>query len=501
MKIRRSHSLALLALLPGVAVYAQTTPSAAMVGSSAVIAPDQASTSEASAPATSSHAGVRIVRLSQVRGQAQLDRNTEHGYQAAFANLPIQGAKLKTAEGVAEVEFEDNSTLRLAPDTVVEFPQLRMTPQGTTASTIHVLQGTVYVAMAPSKANEFNLTFDGGKIVVAPSTHAHFHVGAPHTALAVLDGTAQAEVATGSTTVGKKKTLVFDSANKAAPQLVSSIEKTPYDEWDKNSADYHKRVMNVSSFGSSTPLYGLNDMSYYGSFQNVGGCGSMWRPYFASASWEPYGNGIYAAYPGAGYSFVSPYPWGWTPYHTGSWQYCNGAGWGWMPGGNFVGLANLALPVNGGVGGRNPIRTAPVRGSGGLVPVSHQPLSFSKFSGENTFTFNKDSAGLGVPRQTFGKLSKVSANTIQHGAVSTVAYASPINTNAQAGHPSIAMEHAGSPSARSGVSNNTLGPAAGSMNAGRSSSASMSHTSMSSPSMSSGSHGGSMGGSSGGGHH
>ena len=54
----------------------------------------------------------RIVRLSQVDGDVQIDRNTGQGYEKAFINLPItQGAKLRTGQGArAEIEFEDGST-------------------------------------------------------------------------------------------------------------------------------------------------------------------------------------------------------------------------------------------------------------------------------------------------------------------------------------------------------------------------------------------------------
>src|SRR5436309_14375503 len=70
---------------------------------------------------------VRVVRLSQVDGAMQIDRNTGQGYERAFLNLPItEGAKLKAGgEGRAAVEFEDGSTLRLTPDTVSNFLSFR----------------------------------------------------------------------------------------------------------------------------------------------------------------------------------------------------------------------------------------------------------------------------------------------------------------------------------------------------------------------------------------
>jgi hypothetical protein len=39
-------------------------------------------------------------------------------------------------------------------------------------------------------------------------------------------------------------------------------------------------------------------------------------------------------YPGMGYTWISGEPWGWLPYHYGSWGFNSGFGWYWMPG-NF----------------------------------------------------------------------------------------------------------------------------------------------------------------------
>jgi hypothetical protein len=91
--------------------------------------PAASPTSDQAAP------GVRIVRLSQVNGEVQLDRQTGRGFEAAFANLPIaQGGRLRTGDGVAEVEFEDNSSLRLTPRSLVEFPVLSLRAPSTSAS-------------------------------------------------------------------------------------------------------------------------------------------------------------------------------------------------------------------------------------------------------------------------------------------------------------------------------------------------------------------------------
>src|ERR1700749_467279 len=81
------------------------------------------------APSTTNTVGlsdIRIVRLSQVRGTVTIDRHIGRGYEESFANIPITGAtKVHTDVGLAEVEFEDNSSVRLTPDTEVEFTLLK----------------------------------------------------------------------------------------------------------------------------------------------------------------------------------------------------------------------------------------------------------------------------------------------------------------------------------------------------------------------------------------
>jgi hypothetical protein len=166
-------------------------------------------------------------------------------------------------------------------------------------------------------------------------------------------------------------------------------------------------------------------MMYYGDFADLGGCGMMWRPYFASAAWDPYANGAWAWYGGGmGYSWVSPYPWGWTPYHFGSWSFCSGAGWGWMPGGGWMGINNTAgfAALSGPITvPRMPVHPPRV-GEPGFILVNQKPLVRSQVNGSNSFVFRNDSAGLGVPRDELGKLKEFSDRAEAKGTASTPVY-------------------------------------------------------------------------------
>src|ERR1700721_492312 len=89
----------------------------------------------------------RIVRLSDVQGSVQINKNTGLGFENAFLNLPItQGAQVRTHDrGRAEIEFEDGSSLRLTPNTTVEVSTLGLSDSGKRISVIHLVEGMAYV--------------------------------------------------------------------------------------------------------------------------------------------------------------------------------------------------------------------------------------------------------------------------------------------------------------------------------------------------------------------
>jgi hypothetical protein len=380
---------------------------------------------------------VRIVRLSEIKGHVQLDRNVDRGFEPAIANMPIvEKSRLQTGDGVAEIEFEDNSTLRVAPDSIVEFPQLERLADGGTLTTVHLVQGMAYVTLIKGRGNEFHLLFGEQNLALPTPSHIRLQLNGTEANLAVLDGSVRIEGTSGVMDIPKKKTVTFDLLEHQKPTLSKDVAPEAYDSWDQSSTGYHARVANSSAFSGSPYSYGLNDMQYYGSFVDAGGCGGgaggmMWRPYFASAAWDPYSNGAWAYYQGAGYSWVSPYPWGWTPYHTGSWNFCPGMGWGWQPGGGWNGLNNIASMTHyqsiggAGAGSRPPSPIHPPHaGAPTLVPVNTRPLVRSEVASPESFVFRKDSAGLGVPRDGFGKLDKVSQHAETRGVVNEHIYVS-----------------------------------------------------------------------------
>jgi hypothetical protein len=382
---------------------------------------------------------VRIVRLSDIKGKVTMDRAIGHGPEPTMQNMPIvQSAALATGEGYAEVEFEDGSTLRLAPNTGVRFPLLVLRSTGAKASTILVDRGTVYVSLEKAKDVEFTLTMGKARISVRPGTHLRLDMTGPKAELAVISGTASVEAEGGAPVeVGKKQTMTLDLAGAGQGEVAKGVYESAYDEWDKDAVKYHQRYMKTSANAGSTALYGVSDLNYYGSFVSNTCGGSFWQPYFVSAAWSPYSNGMWTLYSG-GYSWVSPYPWGWLPFHTGSWSYCGGRGWGWRPGGSWYGLQN-SFPATGIAGVRDPSSPhhppgvvggphppmRPPAGAKSFVMANSGPIVRSELKGADNFVFQKDSAGLGVPRGSLGNLHGISNQVDHHGFVSREVYGTP----------------------------------------------------------------------------
>jgi hypothetical protein len=286
-------------------------------------------------PSVFADSQVRIVRLSTVDGGVLIDRNTGQGFEKAFLNLPItQGTKLQTRlDGRAEVEFEDGSTVRLTPGSVVEFPTLSLRDAGGRASTLVVRQGTVYLKYSGKKEDEFTLQFARETVRLTDNAELRLQMDPSEADLAVFKGAVQVENASGTqVAIGKKQTGVFELTAQDRFTLAKNVEEAPFDDWNKQQEQYHDRYLAKSSYNGSPYSYGMSDLNYYGSFFNAPGYGMLWQPYFAGAGWDPFMNGSWAWYPGMGYTWVSAYPWGWMPYYYGSWLYVPSYGWAWHQG-------------------------------------------------------------------------------------------------------------------------------------------------------------------------
>lgn len=351
---------------------------------------------------------VRIVRLSDVQGAVQINKNAGLGFENAFLNLPLtQGAQLRTKQnGRAEIEFEDGSTLRLTPNTTVEFSALGANDAGKRISSVNLVEGRVYVNWLGKSSDQFTLNFSRDKVAV--NGPAHFRVAASPDLSEVASFKSDLEVTSpsGEVKVDKKKMVAFDADQNNQPSPAKKFDEDTYDKWDKEAVSYHEQYAqnNTNALG-----YGNSDLNYYGAYASVPGFGTMWQPYFTGAGWNPYMDGAWSFYPGMGYLWASAYPWGWMPFYYGTWAFAPGYGWGWQPGGfngwhggvHYIGAA-LQLPLPTGK------ESTVVVGKGGTVSGS---------TATSRVVINNGTAGLGISRGSITGLRQLNTQAAKTGSV------------------------------------------------------------------------------------
>ena len=349
----------------------------------------------------------RIVRLSDVHGSVELDKKTGSGFEKAFVNLPIiQGAELRTGvSGRAEIEFEDGSSMRLAPNTTLQFDKLSLSDSGKRVSAVNLVEGMAYVNWLGK--DQLSLNFSREKVSLDRA--AHFRVDASNDAadLAVFKGDVAIDGPNGQLSVDKKKTATFDVADNDKSSVEHKIAEDPLDSWDKEAVSYHDEYAknNNSPYG-----YGASDMNYYGAYTNVPGYGMMWQPYFAGVGWDPFMDGVWGFYPGYGYMFASAYPWGWLPYRYGTWAFVPGFGWGWQPGGwgTFLSMP-IYRPTT--VVRMNPL----VAPSAGTKTVMVGRVATTSSFAPSRMTVNAGSAGMGIPRGSLNNMSHLNRQVTKTG--------------------------------------------------------------------------------------
>jgi len=383
----------------------------------------------------------RIVRLSQVQGTVQFDRAAGNGFDRAFINLPvIENSRLRTGkDGRAEVEFEDGSALRLAPNSEVDFIRLALGDDGQKLNTVQLVSGTVYADLHPKHAgqktgDQFLLNFAHASVTVPQAAHFRVQLADAKASVAVFKGKLSATSPAGEFEVTEKHsaTIVLtkndlakndvtkndltrndpakndvansDPASKDTFVIAKNYKDDPSDDWDRQQNDYHDRYAPAAGASLSSPYgYGMSDLSYYGSFTTLPGFGFVWQPYFIGADWSPFQDGGWALYPGAGYMWVSGYPWGWMPYNYGNWAFAPGYGYVWQPG-NWNTWNALPLVVN--APAKTIVPTAPASGPA-TVLLGLGLAAYPAGDPPSRLTINPGSAGFGVPRGSIDRLDRL----------------------------------------------------------------------------------------------
>ncbi len=286
---------------------------------------------------------VRIVRLSLVEGPAQVRVPGNTRWHRALFNAPVtQGETIRTGvHGRTEIELEDGSAIRLIPNSEISFTELARLGK-IPLTTARLTRGTIFLNFLKKRtAHGFHLLTPAG-LITAPYGKTDFRVTMRTQSAQMLVLQGKAEVTANGLPYQVKKNRQLTLIADAPAELTRDQRRDGWDTWNHQRNQY----ISIENFRSRTHSpygMGLAEMSQYGSW--MGGC---WQPDFGTgmlsgftaSTWSPYMDGQWYFDPVLGDTWVSAYPWGWLPYHFGSWM-DSGNGWCWMPGAeNMMDMGN-----------------------------------------------------------------------------------------------------------------------------------------------------------------
>jgi len=423
---------------------------------------------------------VRIIRLSYIDGTVQLDRATGQGLEKAILNTPVtEGVRLATGnDGLAEVEFENNSTVRLGENSEVRFTKLVVDDAGAKVNNIELVKGTAYFDTKGNKDDIYRATVGDAVFAIRRDSEVRLTDDTRNPKVSVLKGEVELENQAQEVKVHKKETLTVEPGTASGYEIAKGVDAAPLDRWNEERSAYQTAYSyNNTGVGPKMNGYGYSDLAYYGGWSNLPGIGYGWQPYGVSSwlGWNPYTAGAWGFAPGLGYTWASAYPWGWLPYHYGSWSYVGNAGWFWIPGSGHYGnpgwYANgfqTAPIVHGPAGWRPPTQPPPITGTAAYAPTvkvgtignlpaaipgGRMPPNFRSVVPSYSATANPGVVRPGAAVRP-GYHPYATAGAYQRGSNTHATYAPPAGPTAHSGHvfatPSRAATAAGAPSPYSG---------------------------------------------------
>lgn len=327
--------------------------------------------------------GPNVARLSYVDGKVQIAANGQVMADQAPVNAPLpEGTTVTTAQdGQAEIQFEDGSVARIAPNSSLTLGSLPGAgAQG--AGQIVLESGLGYFEL---QSGSLAVRFGDSTASVAGVTVFRVEMDQPPGSLAVFSG--NVHLVRGDAPaldLHGGESVALNGSDSSQYNISESIEPNSWDAWNTDrdqalNAESADQTQATNQYpDGDNPAW--NDLNANGNWYDVPDQGYVWSPYeAANAAWDPYGCGTWVWTPGLGYVWASCESWGFLPYETGVWNYYDGFGWGWTPGRGGAGLwfdGHPGIHIRRGPDGYRPVVPPHPREPGSHYP--HPPIAVNR---------------------------------------------------------------------------------------------------------------------------
>ncbi len=261
--------------------------------------------------------------------------STASDEETARINTPVLGGdRVVTGPGSrAEIVLASGNIVRIDAKTEIRFDRMAHTYESNDErDLLYLVRGTVAVEVRDAASGDLAFRLDTDDSTVVMEGRGQLRVDAGRRGTEVWVGSGEAQV------VGRGGSAVLGAGQSAAIRGTDPFEAETLDA----PRDKFARFVDERSGRQSRPetqTYVGADYEYEAAVSGLEDNGLWvwasdqqrwcWRP-TVTADWRPYWNGYWRWTP-CGLTWVSYEPWGWLPYHYGSWYWDSLAGWVWAP--------------------------------------------------------------------------------------------------------------------------------------------------------------------------
>ena len=271
-------------------------------------------------------------RLSFVKGDVFIERAGDMGYEEGVVNLPVvEGDKLGTREGRAEIHFGHKNYIRIDSQTQIDFVGLPR--RGDDTVKLNLLSGSIILRMSYIDEDmSFGVHTPDGSFYLVEEGLYRFNVKENReTELLVYEGAVEAAGEEGSLLVESEQKLIVSNGHFSSdPVGFYARLDDSFSEWNKEGDDLHLRPATTDYLPSELEEY-EDELADNGRWVYERPYGYVWVPRVVHHDWRPYYYGRWSWYPFVGWTWVSYDPWGWCVTHYGRWHWRLNLGWYWIP--------------------------------------------------------------------------------------------------------------------------------------------------------------------------
>jgi ferric-dicitrate binding protein FerR (iron transport regulator) len=199
---------------------------------------------------------VRIVRVSFVSGSVLVKHPNRTVWAKALVNTPIkQGFSVATSSvAVAQVQFENGSSINLAEKSQLTFVDLALAQGGGTANRLRLDSGCATFAIVPRKGDVYEVHAGNSTIVPRGKSKFRIDVNTSSVRVEVFRGLVRVHGLRQSMTLGKNKVLQYSANGQEVLNLAQGIRK---DAWDKRvNALLRQASLALNEKTSNSPQHG-----------------------------------------------------------------------------------------------------------------------------------------------------------------------------------------------------------------------------------------------------